>query len=90
MRPSVIGVPWFTPETFDRVRLISEDNLLDTFEKWEVRAERDFERLLVIGFSLEKVLIDPDQLLSFARERHDGKINDIILRDFAALHATRK
>ena len=90
MRPSVIGVPWFTPETFERVRLISEDDLLDTFEKWEVRAERDFERLLGIGFSLEKVMINPDELHAFARKRHSGKINEIIRHDFAAMLAAKK
>ena len=90
MRPSVIGVPWFTPKTFERVRLISEDDLPDTFTKWEVRAERNFERLLGIGFSLEKVVIDTDELLAFARERHGGTINEIIRHDFAAMLAVRK
>ena len=90
MRPSVIGVPWFTPETFERVRSISDDDTLDTFTKWEERAERNFGRLLANGLYLEKVLIDPDELLAFARERHGGKINDIIRHDFAAMHATRK
>lgn len=90
MRPSVIGVPWFTPETFERIRLISGDDLLDTFTKWERQAQRDFERLMGIGFSPEKVLIDPDELLAFARERRGGKIDDIIRHDFAAMHTTRK
>jgi hypothetical protein len=90
MRPSVIGVPWFTPETFERVRLISDDNLLDTFTKWEERAERNFEQLLATGLNLERVLIDPDALLAFARERHGGKINDIIRHDFAAMRTAKK
>jgi hypothetical protein len=82
--------PWYTRQTFDHVRNISDDDLPDTFNGWKERAQRDFAKLQAIGLYVEKIVIDPDELLAFARKSHGGKINEIVRHDFATVCAVRK
>jgi hypothetical protein len=79
-----IGVPWFRPEDYARIREMSQDQLFDDFKQWEQQAERKFAELVAKGVPLEKVFVDPDALAVFARDSHGGKINGAVRAEFAA------
>jgi hypothetical protein len=65
-----LGFGWFTAHTYLRLREISADkeNLPETFQEWEKRAQAQFDGLTAKGIAVEKVLIDPDALLNWAND----------------------
>jgi hypothetical protein len=80
-----VAVPWFRAEDYDRIRQISGDNMLPTFAEWESRTTQMMARSSAAGILGEKVIIRPDELLSFAREIHAIKIDNQVRNRFAAL-----
>jgi hypothetical protein len=82
-----MGIAWFRAEDYQRIREISDDEMLPTFEEFEARMAARMPQIaaqLGSGIILEKVTIEPDELLAFAREHHSGKINSHVRSEFAA------
>ena len=80
-----IAVPWFRAEDYERIRLISGDGMPPTFADWEAMMTDALARSSVAGVFAEKVIIDPDELLAFARHTRAGKIDNQVRNRFAAL-----
>jgi hypothetical protein len=66
--PRTIGVPWFRRESYARIQNLPGNDLKDSFEQWEERTLRMFNVMLSAGQSLTRVLLEPNELLAFARE----------------------
>ena len=74
----VIGVAWYRPEQWERLRHISSDadELEETYEDWLQLASQKCEELEKLGVSLQKVDIDVNALLMWCGMRNlpvDGK-----------------
>jgi hypothetical protein len=67
----VVGVAWYRPEQWQRIRDISSDTdyLEDTYEEWLHLAEQKLAELIAAGLSVEKVDIDSEQLIAWCNER---------------------
>ncbi len=85
-----IGVAWFRPEDYQRIREISDDEMIPTFEEFEAKMTKFLARQAAPGVILEKVFIDPDELLAFARRFHAGKIDTNVRGQFAARVVMKK
>lgn len=66
-KPMVVA--WFTKETFARFKEIYADpsELPDTFEQWLRIAEANLERAKQAGAVPDKIILDPDAVLAWAR-----------------------
>jgi hypothetical protein len=84
-----LGFGWFAARTYLRLREISADkgNLPETFQEWEKRAQPQFDGLVAKRIAVEKVLIDPDALLNWAR---DVPIDSKKRAEFAAMILMKK
>ena len=80
---------WFTAGTYSHLRDISadKDNLPETFQEWEMRAQVQFDGLRQKGIAVEKVLVDPDALLAWANM---APINSKKRAEFAAMLLMKK
>jgi hypothetical protein len=60
----VIGVAWYRPEQWQRIREISSDSddLEDTYEEWLSSAEQNLKEINGPGLRLQKVDVDSEQL----------------------------
>ena len=69
-KPVVVG--WYRPEDWARIREISEDraNLPESFEMWRRRAERNLAKFAIAGAVPDKIIVDPDALLTWAAVRN--------------------
>src|SRR5437773_1584994 len=67
-----VGVAWFRREDYQRIREISDDEMHPTFEQFEAKMAERLPRHEAPGIILEKVIVDPDELLAFARDRYHG------------------
>lgn len=85
-----IGVAWFRAEDYERIREISDDEMIPDFAEWEAKMLELLARPRPAGATLEKVIIDPDELLTFARLHHGGKIDTKIRSEFAARLVAQK
>ena len=85
-----IGVAWFRREDYQRIREISDDEMHPTFEQFEAKMAERLPRLNAPGVILEKVIIDPDELLAFAKATYGGKINGEVRSAFAARKVMEK
>ena len=85
-----VGIVWFNRDTYQRIREISDDEMHPTFEQFEASANKRLPSLQTPGVIYEKVIIDPDELLAFARELHGGKINAAVRGEFAARKIAEK
>jgi hypothetical protein len=66
--PRTIGVPWFRQESYARIQDLPGNDLKDSFEQWEERTLRMFNVMCAAGQPLTRVLLEPNELLVFARE----------------------
>lgn len=66
-----VGLGWYNREDWDRLREISEDRdqLEETFEEWEASALSALQDIQSTGQQIERVLVDPEQLLSWCNEK---------------------
>jgi hypothetical protein len=88
-----VGIAWYRVEDYQRIREISEDEMQPTFEAFEAKMARQlpqFEAQLPPGVIIEKVIIDPDELLAFAKRFHGGKIDTTARSAFAAFTVMQK
>jgi len=63
----VVGVAWYRPEQWARLREISEDveNLEDTHEEWRQKAEQVIRDSIPADVTWEKVDIDVEEVLAW-------------------------
>lgn len=61
----IIGVAWYRPEQWKRLREISSDvdELEETYDEWLQAASMNFEEVEKLGVYLQKVDIDVNELL---------------------------
>ena len=64
-----VAVAWFTEEAWPRLREISAnpDDLPDTFAEFLALAEPRFARHVASGLPLQRVHVDPDELLAWCK-----------------------
>ena len=64
-----VAVPWVTAETFPRLREITAnpDDLPETYDEWLARVEPRFARHAANGVPVQRVFIDPDELLEYCK-----------------------
>ena len=86
-----LGIPWFTAETWARLREITADpgKLYDTFDEWHASAEAWFESNVSEGDRVERVLIDPDELLEWC-QANDVPVDAHARAGFAAFVLARR
>ena len=71
-----IGMAWYRPEQWNRLRQISEDvEVFETnYEEWESLASQKIAGLKAAGIKIEKVEVDVNELLSYCNE-HRFSVN---------------
>jgi hypothetical protein len=85
------GVAWFRPEDYQRIREISHDEMIPTFDQWEAKMTKFLADQQTPGVILEKVIVDPDELIAFAKRFNSGgKIDSKVRGAFAAAQVTKK
>ena len=69
-RGVVVGVTWYTPEQFARMKSVADDAdaLDDTHEDWLKNAMRQVQWLKKDGFHVVEVPIDIDEWVAWCRE----------------------
>jgi hypothetical protein len=67
----VVGVAWYRPAQWERIREISADadDLEETYEEWLNSAEQNLKEIKVPGLHLLKVDIDSEQLIAWCNLR---------------------
>jgi hypothetical protein len=65
-----IGLAWYTPEQWRRMRDTAEDadDLDATYEEWLANAERTEKEIAAAGGHIERVMVDVDELLAWLDE----------------------
>lgn len=68
---SQVGFAWFTQEQWQRLTEVADDHskLDDTFEQWERHALAMLYELQSRGYSVRKVMVDVETLVSWCRAR---------------------
>lgn len=84
------GVAWFRREDYQRIREISHDQMIPIFEQWEAKMTKLLAEQQAPGIILEKVIVDPDELLAFAQRFSGGKIDTKVRGAFAAAQVMKK
>jgi hypothetical protein len=88
-----MGLAWYRSEDYQRIREISDDEMQPTFEAFEEKMRMwlpKIEAELPPGVIIEKVIVNPDDLLIFAKKFHSGKINTKVRSAFAAAAIMKK
>jgi hypothetical protein len=84
------GVAWFRREDYQRIREISHDQMIPTFDEWEAKMVKFLANQQAAGVILEKVIVGPDDLVAFAKRFHGGKIDTKVRGAFAAFVVMEK
>jgi hypothetical protein len=68
----VIGIAWYRPEQWERLRRISSDadELEETYEEWLRVVSQKSAELVIPGVSLRKVDVDVNELLIWCGMRN--------------------
>lgn len=63
---------WYRREDYQRIREIMDDGdkLPATFDEWEIRAKRQMADAARMGFTLESVILDPDEFIAYCRTKN--------------------
>ncbi|MGE0564029.1 MAG: hypothetical protein AB7O50_05890 [Pseudolabrys sp.] len=88
-----MGLAWYRREDYQRIREISNDEMQPTFDAFEEKMQRWLPQLktqLPPGIIIEKVIVNPDDLLAFAEKFHGGKIDTKVRSAFAAAAVMKK
>lgn len=64
-----IGVLWLHPKDYARFREICGADVDDTYEAWRDRIEGKLKALTARGIEVERVLIDPDEFLTWCQAK---------------------
>jgi hypothetical protein len=67
----VVGVAWYRPEQWQRLRQISADveQLEESYYEWLSIASGSFRQLQELGFNMRKVDVDVEDLLEWCKQR---------------------
>lgn len=67
----LVGVAWYRPEQWQRIRDISVDaiDMHDSYEEWLRSAEQNIKELSISGLDLEKVDVGSEQLILWCNIR---------------------
>ncbi len=60
----IIGISWFRPEDYDRLRnsvFVDGDDLHETYAEWLTSAETAVVQFITAGHAVERVYIDADE-----------------------------
>jgi hypothetical protein len=90
MSGRAVGVAWLRREDYQRIREISDDEMVPTFDEFEAKMTRQLSNLEAAGMVCKKVIIDPDELLAYARRVHGGKINSKVRAGLAGFLVMKK
>ena len=65
----VVGIGWYRPQDWARLREISvdRDNLEATHAEWVVQANRVVRQLEETGQACDRIVVDPEELLAWCR-----------------------
>jgi hypothetical protein len=68
----VVGVAWYAPEQWERLREISADvhNLEDTYKEWKASAENALKTMSASGAVAYKVAVDVEELLKWCNSKN--------------------
>jgi len=71
MAPQVVGMAWYRPETFDKLRAMFEDGykLHRTYDEWLLAAESGRKGLEDRGIRVVTVDIDPDKFPEWCKSQ---------------------
>jgi hypothetical protein len=83
-----VAVAWFTRDEYDRVRAISDDEMIPSFDDWEAKMTRILGDLASKDVRGEKVFVTAVDLCVFARGK--GKIDSNMRAAFAAALLAQK
>ncbi len=89
-RQPVIAVAWFRREDYDRIREICDDEMIPNFGEWEAKMTDMIASLKARGIRGEKMVVDPDDLLAFAKARGVTSIDTKVRGAFAATLFNKK
>ncbi len=64
---TIVAAAWFRREDYPRILEIADDAMPPTFDEFEIRMTQTIESTEARGIVCRKVLVDPDELLAFAR-----------------------
>lgn len=70
----LFAVVWPTPENYARFREVCGEDVPDTYAEFIIMASQRFRDLGVDTRKVERVLVDPDEMLDWCLARH-GKID---------------
>jgi hypothetical protein len=67
----VMGVGWYKPEQWERLREVSEDGeeMAETYEEWKESAERGLGEMRKAGLNPERVEVDVEELVAWCEEQ---------------------
>lgn len=86
-----VAFAWFRPDQWTRIRAIISDGyrIPERFEDWQRKASSQISQLEQRGMVVRKMVVDPDELLAWARSC--GRSIDSQARaDFAAILLTKE
>ena len=83
---TVLGVPWYTPEQYERLLEVADDrdNLEDTYEEWKATADKTLKKIEKPGVWHLKIYVDVDELVSWCKFENlpvDGEARTIFVAD---------
>jgi len=68
---SVIGIGWYLPEQWEKLRRISvdRDQVEESFQEWQANATNALKEMTESGVIVQRVTVDVDILEKWCRER---------------------
>src|SRR5688572_23961633 len=70
--PIPVALAWFRAEDYQRIREICADEMMPTFADFEAKMAKAIPQFEAKGIRLEKVIVNPDALLAFAKATKSG------------------
>jgi len=70
MAKRAVGISWYKPEDYDRMKRMFKDGfrLPDTFEEWLDRAEKAAAQLTADGYVVIRAPLDPETFPKWCRD----------------------
>ena len=68
----VIGIAWFQPESWERLKKIADDraDLDDSYDEWKKNANAALTDIRATGKIVKRVNVDIDELLSWCKAQN--------------------
>ena len=60
---------WYTPETWQQLKAVADDELADTFEDFVRNATKEMQQLEARGIEVEKFYIDVDHMAAWCKRQ---------------------